>query len=152
MSEWFKRSCRWLLAFPAMLLACSVPLPAQQIDQGPSIDVEEYDVSVELRPSQQELQAAATLKFSSSLDRLGRIFRPSYVTLSLEDVQGLSTRNHVRGVVSRMLELAGGIFVAVDVGQILWAEVTPAAVRDLGLQTGSKVTCLIKTRSLEVVG
>ena len=79
-------------------------------------------------------------------------FRPSDVTLSLEDVQGLSTRNHVRGVVSRMLELAGGFFVAVDVGQILWAEVTPAAVRDLGLQPGSKVTCLIKTRSLEWVG
>jgi len=51
-----------------------------------------------------------------------------------------------------MLELAGGFFVAVDVGQILWAEVTPAAVRDLGLQPGSQVTCLIKTRSLEVVG
>ena len=79
-------------------------------------------------------------------------FRPSDVTLSLEDVQGLSTRNHVRGVVSRMLELAGVFFVAVDVGQILWAEVTPAAVSDLGLQPGSKVTCLIKTRSLEVVG
>ena len=79
-------------------------------------------------------------------------FRPSDVTLSLADVQGLSTRNHVRGVVSRMLELAGGYFVAVDVGQILWAEVTPAAVRDLGLQPGSKVTCLIKTRSLEAVG
>ena len=27
-----------------------------------------------------------------------------------------------------------------------------AAVRDLGLRTGSKVTCLIKTRSLEWVG
>ncbi|MDE2758659.1 MAG: hypothetical protein OXI92_19170, partial [Acidobacteriota bacterium] len=74
MSEWFKKSCPWLLAFPAMLLAGSAPLPAQQIDQGPSIDVEEYDVSVELRPSQQELQAAATLKFSSSQDRLSRIF------------------------------------------------------------------------------
>ena len=79
-------------------------------------------------------------------------FRPSDVTLSLEDVQGLSTRNHLRGAVSRMLELAGGYFVAVDAGQILWAEVTPAAVRDLGLRPGSKVTCLVKTRSLEVVG
>ena len=73
------------------------------------------------------------------------------MTLSLEDVQGLSTRNHLRGAVSRMLELAGGYFVAVDAGQILWAEVTPAAVRDLGLRPGSKVTCLVKTRSLEVV-
>ena len=74
MSEWFNRSCPWLLALPAMLLAGSAVLPAPQIDQGPSIDVEEYDVSVELRPSQQELQAAATLKFTSSQDRLTRIF------------------------------------------------------------------------------
>ena len=74
MSECFNRSCPWLLAFLAMLLAGSAVLPAQQIEQGPSIDVEEYDVSVELRPSQQELQAAATLKFSSSQDRLSRIF------------------------------------------------------------------------------
>lgn len=79
-------------------------------------------------------------------------FRPADVTLSLDDVQGLSTRNHVRGVVSQLVELAGGIFVAVDVGQVLWAEVTPAAVRELGLQPGSRVTCLIKTRSLYVVG
>ncbi|MCY3759514.1 MAG: M1 family aminopeptidase [Acidobacteria bacterium] len=74
MSEWFNRSCPWAPAFLAVLLAGSAPLPAQQIDPGPSIDVEEYDVSVELRPSQQELQAAATLKFSSSQDRLTRIF------------------------------------------------------------------------------
>ena len=74
MSEWFNRSCPWLLAFLAMLPAGSTPLPAQQIDQGPSIDVEEYAVSVELRPSQQELQAAATLKFSSVQDRLSRVF------------------------------------------------------------------------------
>ncbi|MDE2666213.1 MAG: M1 family aminopeptidase [Acidobacteriota bacterium] len=73
MSEWFNRSCPWALALLVVLLAGSAPLPAQQIDQGPSIDVEEYDVSVELRPSQQELQAAATLKFSSSQDRLSRI-------------------------------------------------------------------------------
>ena len=74
MSEWFHRSCPWALAFPAMLLAGSAVLPAQQIDQGPSIDVEEYDVAVELRPSQQELRAAATLEFSSSQDRLSRVF------------------------------------------------------------------------------
>ncbi len=79
-------------------------------------------------------------------------FRPADVTLSLEDVQGLSTRNHVRGVVSQLVELAGGFFVAVDVGQILWAEVTPAAVRELRLQPGSTVTCLVKTRSLYLVG
>ena len=74
MSEWFYRSCPWVFVSLAILLAGSPPLSAQQIEQGPSIDVEEYDISVELRPSQQELQAAATLKFSASQERLSRIF------------------------------------------------------------------------------
>ncbi len=73
MSERFNRSCPWGIAFLVILLAGAPPLSAQQIDQGPSIDVEEYDISVELRPSQQELQAAATLKFSSSQERLSRV-------------------------------------------------------------------------------
>ena len=51
----------------------------------------------------------------------------------------------------RLGELREGCFVAVDVGQILWAEVTPAAVKELGLENGVGVTCLIKTHSLRVV-
>lgn len=73
MSEWFKSSCPWGCVFLVVLLAGSSSLPAQQIDQGSSIDVEEYDISVELRPSQQELKAAATLKFSAIQERLSRV-------------------------------------------------------------------------------
>ena len=51
----------------------------------------------------------------------------------------------------RLGELPEGCFVAVDVGQILWAEVTPAAVKELGLENGVEVTCLIKTHSLRVI-
>lgn len=74
MSEWLHRSCPWGFVLLAVLLAGSPSLPAQQIDQGPSIDVEEYDISVELRPSRQELQAAATLKFSVSQEPVSRVF------------------------------------------------------------------------------
>lgn len=102
------------------------------------------------RLGKQELQLPSLSRTPSS--PIFVQFRPADVTLSLEQVHGLSTRNHVRGIVSRLVELAGGFFVAVDVGQILWAEVTPAAVRELGLQPGSRVTCLVKTSSLYVVG
>ena len=78
-------------------------------------------------------------------------FWPSDVTLSLQDVVGLSTRNHLRGIIRQLVELVGGVFVAVDVGQILWAEVTQDAVKDLKLQPGLNVTCLVKSRSLQVV-
>lgn len=78
-------------------------------------------------------------------------FPPSAVLLSREDIPGISARNHLRGVVRRIVELPEGAFVAVDVGQILWAVVTPDALRDLALAPGAPVTCLIKTYSLEVL-
>src|SRR5262245_21701820 len=77
-------------------------------------------------------------------------FSPNEVTLSRGDVSGLSTRNHLRGDVLKIVELPDGVFVAVDVGQSLWSEVTRDAARELQLQPGSNVTCLIKANSLRV--
>ncbi len=74
MSESFNKCCPWGFVFLGIVLAAPPPLSAQQIDQGPSIDVEEYDISVQLRPSKQELQAVATVKFTASQERLGRVF------------------------------------------------------------------------------
>ncbi len=79
-------------------------------------------------------------------------FSPVDVTLSREDVRGLSTRNHLRGTVRQLVALDQAVFVAVDIGQIVWAEVTPEAARELGLTPGSDVTCLLKAHSLRVLG
>ena len=76
---------------------------------------------------------------------------PEAVLLSCGDVADISARNHLRGTVRQLVTLPEGCFVAVDVGQILWAEVTPAAVKELGLENGVEVTCIIKTHSLRVV-
>lgn len=78
-------------------------------------------------------------------------FSPRDVIVCLQDVTGVSARNHVRGVVRDIVETTGGTFVAIDAGQMFWAEVTAAAVTELQLRPGSEVTCLIKTHSLEVV-
>lgn len=78
-------------------------------------------------------------------------FAPDTVLLSRGDVADISARNHLRGTVRRVLELEVGCFVGIDVGQIVWAEVTPSAVQELKLQVGADVTCLIKTHSLRVV-
>jgi molybdate transport system ATP-binding protein len=78
-------------------------------------------------------------------------FSPSEVTLSRQPVSGLSTRNRLQGRVRQVVELPEGVFVAVDVGQILWSEVTREAASELRLQPGAVVTCLIKTQSLRVV-
>jgi molybdate transport system ATP-binding protein len=76
---------------------------------------------------------------------------PQEVMLASEPVAGVSARNRLRGTVREVLTVAGRAFVAVDVGQFLWAEVTPEAVAELGLGPGKEVTCFIKTSAVTVL-
>lgn len=75
-------------------------------------------------------------------------FSPKDVILARHDVADVSARNHLRGTVRRLLTVEHAVFVAVDVGQIVWAEVTHQAVAALGLAAGVEVVCLVKTQSL----
>lgn len=79
-------------------------------------------------------------------------FLPETVLLSPTDVPMVSARNHLTGTVRRVLSHGSTVFVAVDVGQIIWSEVTPGAVEELGIRNGGPVTCLIKTHSLHIIG
>jgi molybdate transport system ATP-binding protein len=73
------------------------------------------------------------------------------VMLAGAEVAGLSARNRLHGTVREILELPGRAHVAVDVGQFLWALITPEAVRELDIRPGKDVTCLIKTSAMAVV-
>jgi len=79
-------------------------------------------------------------------------FLPQDVILSREPVAGLSVRNQLAGQVREVVTAADRTFVAVDVGQFLWAEVTPEAGRELGLRPGKAVFCLVKASAVRVVG
>lgn len=78
-------------------------------------------------------------------------FSPADVILSREDAPSVSARNHLRGQVLQITEISGVAFVAVDIGQTIWAAITPQAAAELQLAVGAEVTCLIKTRSLVVL-
>lgn len=78
-------------------------------------------------------------------------FHPQSVIVSREDIPNISARNHLKGTLRKIIEVQGACFLAIDTGQILWSEVTPQAIQDLGLEVGSEATCLIKTHSLEIV-
>jgi molybdate transport system ATP-binding protein len=78
-------------------------------------------------------------------------FRPADVIVSREDVAGLSVRNHLRGRVCQVLSVESAVFVAIDIGQILWAEITPQAATELPLVPGMHVICLLKAHSLTLV-
>ena len=78
-------------------------------------------------------------------------FSPMEVILSRQDISGISARNHLRGRVCRIAQSNRAVFVAIDIGQTVWAEITPAAAAELELQPGVEVVCLIKTHSLSFV-
>ena len=78
-------------------------------------------------------------------------FAPSDVILSRHDVTGLSARNQLRGRICQLTATPHAVFVAVDVGQVLWAEVTAEAAAELGLEIGAAVNCLIKAHRLVVM-
>jgi molybdate transport system ATP-binding protein len=77
-------------------------------------------------------------------------FLPRDVVLSVGSISGgLSARNHLQGNIRELIVLPERTFVAIDVGQFLWAEVTPEAATELGLRAGITVTCFIKTTALQ---
>jgi molybdate transport system ATP-binding protein len=78
-------------------------------------------------------------------------FSPREVTLSRHEIEGISARNHLHGTIRQIVQLPQGVFLAIDAGQIIWADVTSSALRELDLQIGTEVVCLIKTVALEVV-
>ncbi len=79
-------------------------------------------------------------------------FLPETVLLSPTDVANISARNHLTGTVRQIISQGSAVFVAVDVGQIIWSEVTPGAIEELGIRQGAKVTCLVKSHSLHMLG
>jgi molybdenum ABC transporter ATP-binding protein len=85
-------------------------------------------------------------------------FLPHDVVLARDDLSefkephlALSIRNRWHGVVREVLVLGEHIFVAVDIGQFLWAEVTPDSVTELALRPGQPVGCLVKASALSVL-
>jgi molybdopterin-binding protein len=79
-------------------------------------------------------------------------FSPQAVNLSVGPVpESISARNRLTGTIVRLLDVAGRVLVVVDVGQPIWAEVTPEAVAELALRPGVLVTCLIKTSAIQVI-
>jgi molybdate transport system ATP-binding protein len=78
-------------------------------------------------------------------------FLPSDVTLSHGSIPGISIRNQLRGTVAELIRKEQDIFVRIDVGQTIWAEITAESVAELKLTAGSDVTCLIKATALNIV-
>src|SRR5262249_14501048 len=77
---------------------------------------------------------------------------PEGVSLGGEAAEGPDTAGRLEGVVCDVLPLADGALVGVDVGQVVWARVSPADRQRLGVAPGRPVTCLVLLSALSVIG
>jgi len=78
-------------------------------------------------------------------------FSPRDVILGRQNIRGLSARNHLNGHVRQIVRLERAVFAAIDIGQIVWVEITGDAVSELELELGTEVVCLLKAHSLQVI-
>ncbi|MEI7656508.1 MAG: molybdenum ABC transporter ATP-binding protein [Phycisphaerae bacterium] len=80
--------------------------------------------------------------------RVRAIIKACDVALSLRPLEGVSIQNRWKARVARLARGEGGVFVELDAGFGLIAEVSEAAASDLALRDGSEVWCLVKARSI----
>ena len=70
---------------------------------------------------------------------------------AVDDRGGSSARNHVAGRIVTVDETTGRVRVAIDVGVVLHADVTPETSRRFALRAGIAVACVFKVHSVEVL-
>jgi molybdate transport system ATP-binding protein len=78
-------------------------------------------------------------------------FLPRDVTLAHGDAAAVSARNRLVGMVRETICVRGRTFVAIDLGQSLWSEITPEAAIELGIVANMPVVCLIKASAIQVL-
>ncbi len=74
--------------------------------------------------------------------------RANDVALSCSYISGISIQNQIRGRICALIPSGESLIVQIDCGGTLLAEITPGACRDMVLQEGEDIYCLIKTHSI----
>jgi molybdate transport system ATP-binding protein len=74
--------------------------------------------------------------------------RANDIALSRSYINGISIQNQLKGQICALIPSGESLIVQIDCGRTLLAEITPGACRDLALQEGEDIYCLIKTHSI----
>lgn len=74
--------------------------------------------------------------------------RANDVALSRGFIDGISIQNQIKGRICALIPANGSVIVQVDCGCTLLAEITSGACKDMALQEGDWIYCLIKTHAI----
>ncbi|MFM8331332.1 MAG: ATP-binding cassette domain-containing protein [Candidatus Methylumidiphilus sp.] len=73
------------------------------------------------------------------------------IALSRSHLSGISIQNQIKGRVCALVPSGEKVFVQIDCGSIVLAEITLRALADMQLQEGDTVYCLAKTHAVEYI-
>ena len=76
---------------------------------------------------------------------------PDDIALSINALPGTSIQNQIKGKIIKLFETGKSVFVTIDCGFCLVAEISTAAYEQLKLKYDKEVYCLIKAKAIEVV-
>jgi molybdate transport system ATP-binding protein len=74
--------------------------------------------------------------------------RANDIALSRSYIDGISIQNQIKGRICALIPSGESLIVQVDCGCTLLAEITPGSCRDMALQEGEDIYCLMKTHSI----
>jgi molybdate transport system ATP-binding protein len=74
--------------------------------------------------------------------------RANDIALSRSYIDGISIQNQIKGRICALIPSGESLIVQIDCGGTLLSEITPGACRNMSLQEGEDIYCLIKTHSI----
>ena len=84
-------------------------------------------------------------------DQLIISIAPQSISLSLERVESISTRNQLKGTITSIKELGRKVFCQVDIGFPLLVEITRSSMERMNLRVGMPVYSLFKSGSVNIL-
>jgi molybdate transport system ATP-binding protein len=78
--------------------------------------------------------------------------RANDIALSRHYINGISIQNQIKGQICALIPNGESLIVQVDCGDTLLVEITHGAYKDMDLQEGEVIYCLIKTHSIAYLG
>lgn len=76
---------------------------------------------------------------------------PQNISLSLDRVEAISTRNQLQGTITAIKEMERKVFCEVDIGFPLLVEITHQSLEKMNLKKGTSLYCLFKSSSVKIL-
>ena len=124
-------------------------LGVRQIENVISVSVQSHDIEAGCTLAKTYgIELALPLRPSLPVDSVVQVsVRSSDIALSKNYLTGISIQNQIKGRICALVSMGGSILVQIDCGNTMLAGITHRACRDMALQEGDTVYCLVKTHS-----